>query len=84
VGTELIDAHAIEETAKAAGKAIDAASGTGKYFTEVLGDLPANLFGILAHKVGIRLDEIYHDRVRRYAELTAGTREHLKRWGQCW
>ena len=50
--------------------------------TEVLGELPANLVGILAHKVGIRLDETYHDRIRRYAELVAATREHLKRRGQ--
>ena len=48
----------------------------------MLGELPANLVGILAYKVGIRLDETYHDRVRRYDELVAATREHLKRRGQ--
>jgi hypothetical protein len=81
LSTELIDARAIEETAKTAGKAIDAVSGTGKYLAEVLGHLPANVVSILANKVGIWADGVYHDRVRRWAELTAETREHLKRWG---
>jgi hypothetical protein len=30
-------AHAIEETAKTAGKAIDAVAGTDKYFSQVVG-----------------------------------------------
>jgi hypothetical protein len=38
-------AHAIEETAKAAAKAIDAAIQAGKYGGEILGDLPHDLFG---------------------------------------
>jgi len=74
VSTELIDARAIEETAKTAGKAIDAAAGTGKYLSQVLGQVPANLVGLLD-------DWLYHKRARRWAELNAETREHLKRWG---
>ena len=46
MGNELIrpidpdSAHAIEETAKAAAKAIDAAVQAGRYVGEVMGDLP--------------------------------------------
>ena len=47
MSTELIDARAIEETARTVGKAIDAAAGTGKYLSHVLGQLPANLVGLL-------------------------------------
>ena len=49
MGIELIKpidsdtAHAIEEAAKTAGKAIDAASETGKYFSRVLGQVPEKL-----------------------------------------
>src|SRR5215469_1605053 len=67
-------AHAIEETAKTAGKAIDLAAGTGKYLSQVLGRTPANLVGLLD-------DWLYHKRIRRLAKLNAETREHLKRWG---
>jgi hypothetical protein len=67
-------AHAIEETAKTAGKAVDAVAGTGKYLSQVLGQVPANLVGLLD-------DWLLHKRIRRLAELNAETREHLKRWG---
>ncbi|HKD24615.1 MAG TPA: Abi-alpha family protein [Xanthobacteraceae bacterium] len=80
MGIELIKpidsdtAHAIEEAAKTAGKAIDAASETGKYFSRVLGQVPENLVGILD-------DWLYHKRARLWAEHNARTFEHLRRWG---
>jgi hypothetical protein len=67
--------HAIEETAKTASKAIDAAADAGKYVSGVLGSSPATLVGVLG------ADWLYHWRVRNWAKFTAKTREHLERWG---
>jgi len=67
-------AHAIEETAKAAGKAIDAAVMSGKYVGEVLGDLPHDLVGIMG-------DWVKHKRARRWAELSADTQKILRERG---
>lgn len=67
-------AHAIEETAKAAGKAIDAAVRAGKYVGEVLGDLPHDLVGIMG-------DWVKHKRARRWAELSADTERILRQRG---
>jgi hypothetical protein len=80
MGNELIrpidpdSAHAIEESAKAAGKAIDAAVQTGKYVGEVLGDLPHDLVGIMG-------DWVKHRRARRWAELSAETEKILRKRG---
>ncbi len=67
-------AHAIEETAKAAGKAIDAAVMSGKYVGEVLGDLPHDLVGIMG-------DWVKHRRARRWADLSAATEKILHERG---
>jgi hypothetical protein len=67
-------AHAIEETAKAAAKAIDAAVQSGKYVGEVLGDLPHDLVGIMG-------DWVKHKRARRWAELSAETDKILRERG---
>lgn len=40
-------AKAVEETAKASGKALDIVHDTGGYLSQVFGDLPANAVGIL-------------------------------------
>jgi hypothetical protein len=64
-------AHAIEETAKTAGKAIDAAVQSGKYVGEVLGDLPHDLVGLIG-------DWVKHKRARRWAELSADTDRILR------
>ena len=80
MATELIrpidpdSAHAIEETAKAAGKAIDAAVQAGKYVGEVLGDLPHDLVGIMG-------DWVKQQRARRWAELSAETEKILRERG---
>jgi hypothetical protein len=63
--------HAIEETAKAAARAIDAAVQAGKYVGEVLGDLPHDLVGIMG-------DWVKHKRARRCAELSADTERILR------
>jgi hypothetical protein len=63
-------AHAIEETAKATSKAIDAAIMAGKYGGEILGDLPHDLVGIIG-------DWVKHTRARRWAELSAETQKIL-------
>jgi len=59
-------ARAIEHAAKAAEKGLDIVARTGSYVSEVLGDLPHNLAGIVGDKVrsarrlrAIELDEIY-------------------------
>jgi hypothetical protein len=67
-------AHAIEETAKAASKAIDALIQAGKYGGEILGDLPYDLMGIMG-------DWVKHKRARRWAELSAETLKILKARG---
>jgi len=67
-------AHAIEETAKAVQKAIDAAMQSGKYVGEVLGDLPHDLVGIIG-------DWVKHKRARRWAELSAETEKILRERG---
>ncbi len=67
-------ARAIEETAKAAGKAIDAAVQSGKYVGEVLGDLPHDLVGIMG-------DWVKQQRARRWAELSAETEKILHERG---
>jgi hypothetical protein len=63
-------AHAIEETAKAAGKAVDVAAGAGKYVVDVLGELPHDLLGIAG-------DWVKQKRARRWAELSAETEKIL-------
>jgi hypothetical protein len=67
-------AHAIEETAKASGKAIDAAVKSGAYVGNVLGDLPHDL-------VGIAGDWVKHKRARRWVELNAETEKILRERG---
>lgn len=67
-------AHAIEEAAKASGKAIDAAVRSGAYVGNMLGDLPHDLVGILG-------DWLKHKRMRRWIELQAETERILKRRG---
>ncbi len=80
MATELIrpidpdSAHAIEESAKAAGKAIDAAVQAGKYVGEVLSDLPHDLVGIMG-------DWVKHKRARIWAELSAETDKILRERG---
>jgi hypothetical protein len=67
-------AHAIEESAKAASKAIDAIRQSGRYAGAVLGDLPHDLLGIMG-------DWVKHIRVRRWAELEAETEKILRERG---
>jgi hypothetical protein len=67
-------ACAIEETAKAVAKGIDAAIQAGKYVGEVLGDLPHDLVGIMG-------DWVKHKRARRWAELSADTEKILRERG---
>jgi hypothetical protein len=64
-------AHAIEEAAKAASKAMDVAMESGKYIGAVLGDLPHDLVGIIG-------DYVKHKRARRWAELQAETYKILR------
>jgi hypothetical protein len=64
-------AHAVEETAKTAGKAIDAAVRAGRYVGEILGDLPHDLVGIMG-------DWVKHQRARIWAELSANTEKILR------
>src|SRR5689334_6497685 len=63
-------AHAVEETAKATGKAIDAVTQGGQYVGSVLGDLPHDLIGIMG-------DWVKHKRARRWAQLCAETERIL-------
>jgi hypothetical protein len=67
-------AHAIEETAKATAKGIDAATQGGQYVGSVLGDLPHDLVGIMG-------DWVKHKRARRWAELSAETERILRARG---
>jgi hypothetical protein len=67
-------AHAIEETAKAAQKAMDLAAQAGNYVGGVLGDLPRDLAGIIG-------DWVKHVRARRWAELEAATEKILRERG---
>jgi len=67
-------ARAIEEAAKAAGKAIDAVAETGSYVTDVVGDLPRDLVGIIG-------DWAKHKRARRSIELEAETEKLLHERG---
>jgi hypothetical protein len=64
-------AHAIEEAAKAAQKAIDAITKAGGFAGGVLGDLPHDLVGIMG-------DWVKHVRARRWAELQAETTRILR------
>jgi len=80
MATELIrlidpdSAHAVEETAKAVGKAIDAAADAGKYAAGVLGDLPHDLVGIMG-------DWVKQQRARRWAGLQADSEQILRERG---
>jgi hypothetical protein len=67
-------AHAIEESAKATSKAIDAVTQSGRYAGAVLGDLPYDLVGIMG-------DWVKHVRARRWAELEAETEKILRERG---
>jgi hypothetical protein len=67
-------AHAVEETAKATGKAIDMVTDSGQYVGAVLGDLPHDLVGIMG-------DWVKHKRARRWARLSAETGEILRARG---
>ena len=65
-------AKALQEAAKAIGKATDLLSSTGGYAADVAGSLPHNLVGILGDKVfhsrrmrAIELDEAYRARLRQ-------------------
>lgn len=66
--------HAIEETAKATGQAIDALTQGGQYVGSVLGDLPRDLVGFVG-------DWVKHKRLRRYAQLCDETAEILRARG---
>jgi Abortive infection alpha len=67
-------AHAIEETAKATAKGIDAVTQGGQYVGSVLSDLPHDLVGIIG-------DWVKHKRARRWAELQAATENILRARG---
>jgi hypothetical protein len=67
-------AHAIEETAKATAKGIDAVTQGGQYVGSVLGDLPHDLIGIMG-------DWVKHKRARRWAEMSAQTEKILRARG---
>jgi hypothetical protein len=68
-------AHAVEEIAKTTGKAVDAVAGTGKYVSDALGTVPADVIGVLGG------DWLRHARIRNWAKQAAKTREHLEKWG---
>lgn len=67
-------AHAIEETAKATAKGIDAVTQGGQYVGSVLGDLPHDLVGFVG-------DWVKHKRIRRWAGLQAETDKILQARG---
>jgi hypothetical protein len=67
-------AHAVEETAKAVNKTVEAALKTGNYVGGVLGDLPHNLVGIMG-------DWVAHKRARRWHELKIDTDKILRERG---
>ena len=70
----MAQAKAVEETAKAAGKALDIVHDMGGYLNRVFGDVPGDLVGVVGgawlHEVAIRLrdklrgrtEQILHDR----------------------
>ena len=67
-------AKAVQETAKAVGKSIDALSGTGNFFDRVFG-------GLVEDGVGIVADKVKYYRLERVALLAKKTEDKLKERG---
>ena len=65
-------ARAVEETAKATGKAIDAARDAGGYLSQVFGDLPTNAVGFFG------ADWLHERRVRNLDAMKRRTAEILR------